>query len=47
MDLREAIYSRRATRDFTSEPVSEHALRNLIDAERGKCAALGFLRRPR
>jgi nitroreductase len=32
MDLKEAIYSRRATRDFTTEPVDERTLRTLIDA---------------
>lgn len=32
MDLKEAIYSRRATREFTSEPVDENTLRGLIDA---------------
>jgi nitroreductase len=32
MDLKEAIYSRRATREFTDEPVDEKTLRGLIDA---------------
>jgi nitroreductase len=32
MDLREAIYTRRAVRDFTTEPVDEKTLRELIDA---------------
>jgi nitroreductase len=32
MDLKEAIYTRRATRDFTAEPVSESIIRDLIDA---------------
>jgi len=32
MDLREAIYTRRATRAFTAEPVSESIIRELIDA---------------
>jgi nitroreductase len=32
MDLKEAIYSRRATRMFTSDPVDEHALRAMIEA---------------
>ncbi len=32
MDLREAIYSRRAVREFTSEPIDEKTLRQLIDA---------------
>jgi nitroreductase len=32
MDLREAIYTRRAVREFTSEPVDEKTLRQLIDA---------------
>ncbi len=32
MDLGEAIYSRRATRDFTAEPVDEKSVRALIDA---------------
>lgn len=32
MDLKEAIYSRRATREFTSEPVDESTLRMLIEA---------------
>jgi len=32
MDLMDAIYSRRAVRDFTPEPVDEKTLRQLIDA---------------
>jgi len=32
MDLKEAIYTRRAVRDFTAEPVDERTLRQLIDA---------------
>jgi len=32
MDLKEAIYSRRATRAFTADPVDEKTLRALIDA---------------
>jgi len=32
MDLREAIYTRRAVREFTAEPVDERTLRLLIDA---------------
>jgi len=32
MDVREAIYGRRAVREFTTEPVDEAALRGLIDA---------------
>jgi nitroreductase len=32
MDLKEAIYTRRAVRDFTAEPVDEKTLRQLIDA---------------
>jgi nitroreductase len=32
MDLREAIYTRRAVRDFTDAPVEDEALRGLIDA---------------
>ena len=32
MDLIEAIYSRRAVREFTAEPVDEKTLRQLIDA---------------
>jgi nitroreductase len=32
MDLKEAIYNRRAVRNFTAEPVSEDVLRQLIDA---------------
>jgi nitroreductase len=32
MDLMTAIYSRRAVREFTNEPVSEATLRDLIDA---------------
>ncbi len=32
MDLKEAIYSRRAVREFTSQPVNEEVLRQLIDA---------------
>jgi len=32
MDVREAIYTRRAVREFTAEPVDEKTLRDLIDA---------------
>jgi len=32
MDLKEAIYTRRATREFTAAPVDEKTLRELIDA---------------
>jgi len=32
MDLREAIYTRRAVREFTADPVDEKILRQLIDA---------------
>ena len=32
MDVREAIYGRWAVREFTSEPVDEKILRQLIDA---------------
>src|SRR6476469_3394776 len=32
MDLKEAIYCRRAVREFTSQPVDEEVLRQLIDA---------------
>ena len=32
MDLKEALYTRRAVREFTSEPVDERTLRELIDA---------------
>jgi nitroreductase len=32
MDVREAIYGRRAVREFTSEPVDEKVIRQLIDA---------------
>jgi len=32
MDLKEAIYTRRATREFTAEPVSESIIRDLINA---------------
>jgi nitroreductase len=32
MDIREAIYSRRAVRAFTAEPVADETLRDLIDA---------------
>ncbi|MFZ3350993.1 MAG: nitroreductase [Xanthobacteraceae bacterium] len=32
MDLKEAIYSRRATREFASDPVDESTLRAMIDA---------------
>jgi len=32
MDLKEAIYTRRAVREFTAEPVSESVIRELIDA---------------
>jgi len=32
MDVMEAIYTRRAVREFTDEPVDEKALRKLIDA---------------
>ncbi len=32
MDLREAIYTRRAVRDFTTEPVDDRIICELIDA---------------
>ena len=32
MDLKEAIYTRRAVREFTAEPLDEEMLRQLIDA---------------
>ena len=32
MELKEAIYGRRAVREFTAEPVKENVLRQLIDA---------------
>jgi nitroreductase len=32
MDLKEAIYTRRAVREFTAEPVDERTIRQLIDA---------------
>lgn len=32
MDLKEAIYARRAVRDFTAEPINETTLLELIDA---------------
>src|ERR1022692_3969820 len=32
MDIIEAIYSRRAVREYTAEPVNEKLLRQLIDA---------------
>src|ERR1019366_927176 len=32
MHLKEAIYTRRAVREFTDEPVDEKTLRELIDA---------------
>lgn len=32
MDLKEAIYTRRAVRTFTAEPVDDNTLRGLIDA---------------
>lgn len=32
MDLKEALYTRRAVRDFTTEPVDKDTLRELIDA---------------
>jgi nitroreductase len=32
MDLKEAIYTRRAVREFTDEPVDEKTLRQLVDA---------------
>ncbi len=32
MDLKEAIYTRRAVREFTAEPVNEAIIRELIDA---------------
>ena len=31
-DLKEAIYTRRAVREFTVEPVDDETLRQLIDA---------------
>jgi len=32
MDLKQAIYTRRATREYTSEPVDQATLRSLIDS---------------
>ncbi len=32
MDLKEAVYGRRAVREFTTEPVDEAVLRQLVDA---------------
>jgi nitroreductase len=32
MDLKEAIYTRRSTRDYTAEPVSEKIIQELVDA---------------
>ena len=32
MDLKDAIYTRRAVREFTAEPVDEKTIRKLIDA---------------
>jgi nitroreductase len=32
MDLKEAIYGRRAVREFTPKPVDEEVLRQLVDA---------------
>jgi nitroreductase len=32
MDLKEAIYTRRAVREFTAEAVSESIIRDLIEA---------------
>jgi nitroreductase len=32
MDVREAIYGRRAVREFTPEPVDEKVIRQFIDA---------------
>ena len=32
MDLKEAIYTRRAIREFTAEPITESVIRDLIDA---------------
>jgi nitroreductase len=32
MDLKEAIYTRRAVREFTAEPVDERTIRQIIDA---------------
>jgi len=32
MDLKEAIYTRRAVREFTDEPIDEKTLRQLVDA---------------
>ncbi len=32
MELEEAIYTRRAIRSFTDEPIDEHTIRKLIDA---------------
>lgn len=32
MDLKEAVYSRRAVRAFTAEPIDEHTIQQLIDA---------------
>jgi nitroreductase len=32
MDLKEAIYTRRSTREYTTDPVGENIIRDLIDA---------------
>ena len=32
MDLKEALYTRRAVREFTAEPVDEKTIRDLVDA---------------
>jgi nitroreductase len=32
MDLKEALYTRRAIREFTAEPITESVIRDLVDA---------------
>lgn len=48
MDLMEAIYSRRAVREFALEPIDEKTLRQLMDAAKSrahmlKTSAVGLL----
>ena len=44
MDLRKAIYSRRAVREFSAEPVDEKTLRQLINAAILAPSAVNMLR---
>ena len=47
MDLKEAMYTRRAVREFTAEPVDEKTIRQLIDAAIQASTVVVVLRGPR